>query len=87
MVSRIHVHVVANFQRAFIGRLPTRTRTRTRTGTGTRTVKVFRIKDTLKETQRISAHKYRIVQGGEYPTPTLNHEKIQKFKKNTNTKM
>jgi len=51
------------------------------------TVKVFRIKDTLKETQRISAHKYRIVQGGEYPTPTLNHEKIQKFKKNTNTKM
>ena len=45
------------------------------------TVKVFRIKDTLKETQRISAHKYRIVQGGEYPTPTLNHEKIQKFKK------
>jgi UDP-N-acetylmuramyl pentapeptide synthase len=45
------------------------------------TVKVFRIKDTLKETQRISAHKYRIVQGGEYSTPTLNMRKYRSLKK------
>jgi hypothetical protein len=45
------------------------------------TVKVFRIKDTLKDTQRISAHKYRIVQGGEYSTPTLNMRKYRSLKK------
>ena len=42
---------------------------------------VLRIKYTLKETQRISAHKYRIVQGGEYSTPTLNMRKYRSLKK------
>jgi hypothetical protein len=35
----------------------------------------------IKETQRISAHKYRIVQGGEYSTPTLNMRKYRSLKK------